>query len=83
MIVPKGKEGKILEFFEPGQLPVEFGGELKVEQYWPPLDTFSKVKDRVSEDEMLDGKLRPFYVIDEFDSQIFGDQIKNAFFEKK
>lgn len=63
------------------QLPEIFGGKLKLSNFWPPLDTFEGDKERLSEDEMVKLKLRPFYTVDEYDCEIFGEQLRKAQFD--
>lgn len=77
VVVPKGQEGVLYEYIEPEQLDGVFGGEIKNVKFWPPLDTMKDGGERLDEGAVIRKKLRPFYTVDEFDFEIFGDQIRN------
>lgn len=70
---------KIFNQIEKNQVPKIFGGELEVKHFWPPMDTFPGVKEKLNEKEMLELDLRPFYTVDEYDFEIFEGQLKDYY----
>lgn len=73
--VEKGREEQIFFYTERRQIFKSLKGEIEdPNNYWPPVDTFSHLKqsERVDSATLEKLNLREFYILDEYDSQIFG-----------